>query len=66
MLENVLCLCPNHHVLFDLGSFGVADDGQLLGLPGALRPHKKHAVNPAFLAYQRTHFYEPNAEAGGQ
>ena len=65
VLENVLCLCPNHHVLFDLGSFGVADDGQLLGLPGSLRLHKKHLINPIFLAYQRTHFYEPNAESHG-
>ena len=66
ILENVLCLCPNHHVLFDLGSFGVADDGQLLGLPGALRRHNKHMVNPVFLAYQRAHFYQPNSEARGE
>jgi putative restriction endonuclease len=67
VLENVLCLCPNHHVLFDLGSFGVADDGHLLGIEGVLRLHKKHAINPAFLAYQRTYFYEPNAaEAHGK
>ena len=66
VLENVLCLCPNHHVLFDLGSFGVADDGQLLGLPGSLRLHPKHLPAPAFLVYQRVHFYLPNAEAGGQ
>jgi putative restriction endonuclease len=66
ILENVLCLCPNHHVLFDLGSFGVADDGQLLGLDGALRRHKKHQPNPAFLSYQRDHFYQPNAEAAGK
>lgn len=65
VLENVLCLCPNHHVLFDLGSFGVADDGQLLGMPGQLRLHKKHWLNPVFLAYQRTHFYEPNGEING-
>lgn len=65
-LENVLCLCPNHHVLFDLGSFGVADDGQLLGLAGNLRLHKKHLPSPVFLAYQRDYFYQPNAEAAGQ
>ncbi|WP_201981499.1 YDG/SRA domain-containing protein [Hymenobacter rubidus] len=66
VLENVLCLCPNHHVLFDLGSFSVADDGQLLGLSGRLRLHKKHLLNPAFLAYQRLHFYQPNAEVRGE
>jgi putative restriction endonuclease len=60
-LANVLCLCPNHHVLFDLGSFGVADDGTLLGLAGQLRRHRQHVVTPEFLAYHRTHFYEPQA-----
>jgi putative restriction endonuclease len=61
VLANVLCLCPNHHVLFDLGSFAVADDGQLLGLPGQLIKQKKHFIEPAFLAYHRAHFYEPQA-----
>jgi len=62
VLANVLCLCPNHHVLFDLGSFAVADNGALLGLPGQLRQHKKHLVGAAFLAYHRAHFYAPQAE----
>jgi putative restriction endonuclease len=60
-LANVLCLCPNHHVLFDLGSFGVADNGALLGLAGQLRQHSRHVVAPEHLAYHRTHFYEPQA-----
>ncbi|GAA4358751.1 HNH endonuclease [Hymenobacter saemangeumensis] len=66
LLENVLCLCPNHHVLFDMGAFGIADDGLLLGppalgLPEKLSVHGKHRIAPAFLAYHRQHFYEPNA-----
>lgn len=61
VLANVLCLCPNHHVLFDLGSFGIAAGGQLLGLPGHLIQHKQHVIEPAFLAYHRAHFYEPQA-----
>ncbi len=61
VLANVLCLCPNHHVLFDLGSFGVADSGALLGLAGQLRQHRQHGIAPEFLAYHRTHFYEPQA-----
>lgn len=61
VLANVLCLCPNHHVLFDLGSFGIADDGALLGLPGQLLRQKQHLIEPAFLAYHRAHFYEPQA-----
>lgn len=61
VLSNVLCLCLNHHILFDLGSFAVADDGQLLGLPGQLIQQQKHFIEPAFLAYHRAHFYEPQA-----
>jgi putative restriction endonuclease len=61
VLANVLCLCPNHHVLFDLGSFAVADGGQLLGLPGQLIQQQKHCIEPTFLAYHRAHFYEPQA-----
>jgi putative restriction endonuclease len=63
LLSNVLCLCPNHHVLFDLGSFGIADDGTLLSLPGNLVLQKKHLIEPKFLAYHRKHFYEPQVGA---
>jgi putative restriction endonuclease len=58
-LANVLCLCPNHHVLFDYGSFSIAPGGELLGLPGQLHLHKKHPLGSEFLAYHRTRFYEP-------
>lgn len=61
VLANVLCLCPNHHVLFDLSAFGIADSGQLLGLPGTLKIHKQHPLDKEFLAYHRAHFYGPNA-----
>jgi len=56
-LENVLCLCPNHHALFDFGSFGIADDYSLLGLPGQLRRQASHQLDPAHLAYHRQHIY---------
>jgi putative restriction endonuclease len=26
--DNLLCLCPNHHVMFDMGAFSIADDHQ--------------------------------------
>ncbi|RZK14942.1 MAG: hypothetical protein EOO56_23885, partial [Hymenobacter sp.] len=66
ILTNVLCLCPNHHVLFDLGSFGIANDGSLLGLSGRLAFHKKHLIEPSFLTYHRAHFYEPQADINAQ
>ena len=61
ILANVLCLCPNHHVLFDMSAFGIADSGQLLGLPGHLNTRKQHLIGTAFLAYHREHFYLPNS-----
>ena len=61
IFANVLCLCPNHHVMFDFSRFGISDDGQLLGLPGQLKIHKQHPIGTEFLAYHRKHFYEPSA-----
>ena len=61
VLSNVLCLCPNHHALFDFGSFGVADDYALLGLPGQLRLLPAHRLDLAQLAYHRQHIYQPQA-----
>lgn len=57
VLANVLCLCPNHHVLFDLGSFAVADDFTLVGLPGELHRKSEHQIGAKFLAYQRQHIH---------
>jgi putative restriction endonuclease len=61
VLSNVLCLCPNHHALFDFGSFGVADDYALLGQPGQLRRLPAHQPDLAQLAYHRQHIYQPQA-----
>jgi len=65
VLANVLCLCSSHHVLFDMSAFGVADSGQLLGLPGRLKIHKQHYIGKEFLAYHREYFYLPNSGSPG-
>lgn len=57
VLENLLCLCPNCHVRFDAGGLGVWDDGRLLGAPGRLRTAPGHVLDPAHLAYHRTHLF---------
>ena len=57
MLANLLCLCPNHHVLFDFGSFSIAPDLTLVGLPGKLRTHKSHGIGASFLVYHQAHIY---------
>jgi putative restriction endonuclease len=54
--ENILCLCPNHHVLFDDGAFGVADDFSLIGIEGRLRTVTGHTPGPTYLAYHREHY----------
>lgn len=54
--DNLICLCPNHHYLFDVGSFGINADLSLIGMPGRLRLHKQHKLNPEHLRYHRQHF----------
>jgi putative restriction endonuclease len=53
--ENILCLCPNHHVLFDYGTFSIGKDFGLLGLDGELRLHPAHKVDSDNIAYHREH-----------
>lgn len=57
---NVLCLCPNHHVLFDLGMLTIADDLTITSRTGGshrerLREVAAHQVGREYLAYHRTH-----------
>ncbi len=57
VLENILCLCPNHHVMFDAGTFGIADDFTLIGgLSGTLRLKRGHAIGQDYLKYHREHY----------
>ncbi|WP_018622653.1 YDG/SRA domain-containing protein [Spirosoma luteum] len=55
-IDNILCLCPNHHVMFDFGGFSIADDLTLIGLEGGLYKEPKHFINPRYLQYHREHF----------
>ena len=52
-MENILCLCPNHHVLFDYGAFTVGDDLSLTGAEGRLRIADGHRIDTSYLAYHR-------------
>jgi putative restriction endonuclease len=51
-----LCLCPNHHLLFDRGGFHVGEDLHLIGVDGSLRAKKGHSPSAAHLAYRRDHW----------
>jgi len=55
-VDNLLCLCPNHHYLFDVGAFGIKDDLSLIGMVGQLRLDRRHALSPEHLRYHRQHF----------
>lgn len=57
ILENLLCLCPNHHVLFDYGGFAIDDDFMLLGLEGILDVKPEHRINIDHIRYHRAHYY---------
>ncbi|WP_328613165.1 HNH endonuclease [Amycolatopsis sp. NBC_00355] len=54
--DNVLCLCPNCHVQFDLGAVVIQDDFKLLrngAIDGELRQHPEHKINLAYVAHHR-------------
>jgi len=53
-LANLICLCPNHHVMFDKGSFAISDNYELLGVEsGKLLVHEKHKIEKENLNYHR-------------
>ena len=55
--DNVLCLCPNHHVLFDQFGLAIADGFELIGFPGRLRTHPRHRIERAHVRYHRDLFH---------
>lgn len=56
-LNNLLCLCANHHVLFDYGGFAIADDFTLLNIEGQLMIKPGHDIDVAHIRYHRSHYY---------
>jgi len=56
LIENLLCLCPNHHLMFDKGVFFVNEDMSLDGISGRLQNHKSHRISSGFLKYHRGMF----------
>lgn len=63
-LDNLLCLCPNHQVLFTLGGVAIADNFTLIGQEGRLWVDFRHRININHLRYHRTHYWvDPSEEA---
>ncbi|MCS0599933.1 HNH endonuclease [Streptomyces sp. LP11] len=57
-LPNLLCLCPNHHILFDGLEIYVDTDGAVRwthggGSLGQLRQNARHKIDEAYLRYHR-------------
>src|SRR5690606_13659202 len=55
--DNILCLCPNHHVLLDYGTISIADDLTLLGMAGKLTVKGNHRLDVQNLRYHRAHYF---------
>ena len=55
MKENIICLCPNHHVLFDSGAITLADDFTVLELEGA-KLRLSHELGAEYVRYHREHY----------
>jgi putative restriction endonuclease len=53
VISNILCLCPNDHVLFDYGAISIADDLCLIGQSGRLRISDQHQIELSHLKYHR-------------
>ncbi|MDB4364637.1 HNH endonuclease [Akkermansiaceae bacterium] len=55
-LDNLLCLCPNHHVALDKYGYTIADDGTLIGIDGKLTVKSKHQLNSDHIKYHREQY----------
>jgi putative restriction endonuclease len=59
--SNILCLCPNDHVLFDLGAIVIDDDLTIRDAHtgenrGTLRSSSRHKIDIVALRYHRERF----------
>jgi predicted restriction endonuclease len=50
---NLLCLCPNHHVLFDLGGIAITDGFEIIPGGKSLVVHPTHIIELDFVRYHR-------------
>ncbi|MCA1579156.1 MAG: HNH endonuclease [Acidobacteria bacterium] len=54
---NLLCLCPNHHVLFDLGGVSLTDDLKLIPGGASIVVRSSHTIDRELLRYHRDVIY---------
>ena len=51
--DNLLCLCPNHHLMLDKGVYMIEDDLTLIGIEGSLTKHPDHEISIEHIRYHR-------------
>jgi putative restriction endonuclease len=51
--DNILCLCPNHHLLFDTGALTIADDLTVIETGKPLRQVPGHNIHLEHVRYHR-------------
>ena len=54
--DNIICLCPNHHVMFDHGTFSIEGNFALMGIKGKLFVRDGHKIDVNHLKYHREHY----------
>jgi putative restriction endonuclease len=64
VIANVLCLCPNHHTMFDLWAFAIDPSFKLIGLQGALSVSPGHPIGAEYLAYHMKRYVQANKPWG--
>ncbi|MEZ9858466.1 HNH endonuclease [Vibrio splendidus] len=55
-LGNILCLCPNHHKLFDLGGVFISKDFKIIPFGSELFIHPSHKIDESNFKYHRDWF----------
>jgi len=50
---NILCLCPNHHVMLDNGAITLNDDLSISGVAGSLTLDSEHVLDIKCIRYHR-------------
>ena len=55
-MDNLICLCPNHHVLFDNYGFSVDENMNLIGIAGELDVHPRHTINSEYIQYHNNQY----------
>lgn len=57
-IENILCLSPNMHALFDLGAITLTDDLQVVGMDDNNFITVNHTLSVECIRYHREHIYK--------